>query len=764
MPRLGAWFGLAFFLLPTSLAAAPWQPMGPPGSDVRTIVLSDWNETSLLYAGTRSGGIYVSDDQGHTWTTINQGLPTDPVVGGYQTVNGLTVQGPSKAVDPRMFACTNKGLYLTNDFATWQMFSGPPGVSLTNLRLYADWADGNRLVLQNQSGVFVHELVNSVRTWVKPGGMPGFPVHELERAPGDPQVYYAVTGGVPHVYRSGDNVESWVDQGLLPGITLRDLAVDAADPNRLYVSTDTGCWLSTNGGVSFTSMAAGPDPQVYQFMNLNGAVLALGRGQVLINEPNPDVFQEVSAFPHTRVGVALQSQTELFFASDMGVLAGTWSGAAFTEGPVLRATGMNNACVTAIVPVPNSNVIYVATGLVFDAGVYRSDDGGTTWEQRAQGLTNPDVRCLSVFPGNPDISYAGTADAVNDTGEDGSIFKTQDGGRTWTNVGATLPFTGAKQILVTQVHPTNPDIVLVSVQGIGGGIFRTEDGGASWTRTSAGLESMPVQPAWCASPPLQHCPEWTFWANDFHDYYAMLSMGVDPANPTRVFLGSGGCWGGPYRSTDGGVTWVRRAEGYMEIDSEVEQPAGEGTVESWFPVHLELWDMDVAPWNPNRIFATGGRGQFTSADQFGLIYTSGDGGNNWTIVHENTRSDYFSAPTSGMAMHAGRPHELYVSARDGVHVSTDEGSTWSKMNDGLSPAGLLAQNISFDDDDPNRLYIGTINSGLWTRQLEPVSVRLTHLEAARQGNDVVLRWGVAEAVDHAGFHVDREAAGHRERL
>ena len=110
MPRPGAWFGLAFFLLPNSLAAAPWQPTGPPGADVRTVVLS--NESNILYAGTRSGGVYVSDDQGQTWATMNQGLPADPVVGGFQSVNGLTVLGPSS---PRMFACTNKGLYLTTD-------------------------------------------------------------------------------------------------------------------------------------------------------------------------------------------------------------------------------------------------------------------------------------------------------------------------------------------------------------------------------------------------------------------------------------------------------------------------------------------------------------------------------------------------------------------------------------------------------------------------------------------------------------------------
>src|SRR5262245_60651137 len=114
MPRPGAWFGLAFFLLPASLAAAPWQPMGPPGADVRTLAVADWNQV-LLYAGTRSGGVYVSNDQGQTWSAINQGLPNDPVIAGFQTVNGLTIQGPTK-IDPVMFACTNKGLYKSDDF------------------------------------------------------------------------------------------------------------------------------------------------------------------------------------------------------------------------------------------------------------------------------------------------------------------------------------------------------------------------------------------------------------------------------------------------------------------------------------------------------------------------------------------------------------------------------------------------------------------------------------------------------------------------
>jgi hypothetical protein len=164
------------------------------------------------------------------------------------------------------------------------------------------------------------------------------------------------------------------------------------------------------------------------------------------------------------------------------------------------------------------------------------------------------------------------------------------------------------------------------------------------------------------------------------------------------------------------------------------------------------------------VFATGGRGQFNSADLFGIMYKSVDGGNTWSIVRENARSDYFSAATSGMALHASRPRELYLSARDGVHVSYDEGAAWSKLNDGLTGGALLAQNISFDADDANRLYVGTVNAGMWAKDLDPVLVRLTHLNAAVSGTGVTITWGVADAVNHAGFYVDREVAGALERL
>ncbi len=70
-----------------------------------------------------------------------------------------------------------------------------------------------------------------------------------------------------------------------------------------------------------------------------------------------------------------------------------------------------------------------------------------------------------------------------------------------------------------------------------------------------------------------------------------------------------------------------------------------------------------------------------------------------------------------------------------------------------------------DPGRPNRLYLSTALDGVWVRDLTPVSVRLTHLEARlNDRGEVEISWGIADAVDHLGFSVDREVYGDRTRL
>jgi photosystem II stability/assembly factor-like uncharacterized protein len=338
-------------------------------------------------------------------------------------------------------------------------------------------------------------------------------------------------------------------------------------------------------------------------------------------------------------------------------------------------------------------------------------------------------------------------------GENGAIFKTTDGGQSWTNMMAGLSHTGPRIIIAILVHPTNPDIVYASVQADEGGIYKSTDGGTTWVKHSTGLESMPSTPG----------------HEEFNGYYAMLSLAFDPGDPETIFIGAGGCWGGTYQSTNGASNWTRHASGFMEYDEKAIKYGelgvnGLGT-DFWFPVHLEMFDMDVDPSDSNHLYSAGARGDYLGADQVGILYESKDGGVNWTLVPESGRSDYFASPTTGLAMHASRPGQVYLSTRDGVKWSNDGGTTWSVLNDGLNGVNQFSRSIAFDSDDGNALYLATAFGGVFTLELPPTAVTLTHLGAAATGRGTVeITWGITDPENHAGFHVDRETGGTRVRL
>ncbi|HET7369842.1 MAG TPA: hypothetical protein VFK45_03275, partial [Gammaproteobacteria bacterium] len=181
-------------------------------------------------------------------------------------------------------------------------------------------------------------------------------------------------------------------------------------------------------------------------------------------------------------------------------------------------------------------------------GVWKTTDGGTTWRALFQDQSVSSIGAIAVAPSDPDIIYVGTGEAAprNDSSFGDGVYKSTDGGRTWTYIGLT----DTRHIGDIYVNPYNPDIVLVAALGhVYGpnaqrGVFRTTDGGRTWhkvlykdARTGA------------------------------------IDLAVDPANPDTVYaamwemhrtpwhLESGGPGSGIYKSTDGGRTW-RHLQGH----------------------------------------------------------------------------------------------------------------------------------------------------------------------------------------------------------
>ena len=232
------------------------------------------------------------------------------------------------------------------------------------------------------------------------------------------------------------------------------------------------------------------------------------------------------------------------------------------------------------------------------AGVYKTTDGGESWTSMTDRYFGGTIGAVAVAPSNPDVVYVGGGEYAirgNVSHGDG-MWKTTDGGRTWTQIGLR----DSRQISRIRVHPTNPDLVWVAVQGhVWGpnperGIFRSTDGGATWTRT--------------------------LFVNDST---GASDLALDPNDPTVLYaafwqahrkpwqLVSGGAGSNLFKSTDGGVTWT-------SLRTKKGLPAG-------------LWGnigVSVSGANGKRVFA------IIEADEGG-VFRSDDAGETWIRTSED---------------------------------------------------------------------------------------------------------------------------------
>ena len=216
-----------------------------------------------------------------------------------------------------------------------------------------------------------------------------------------------------------------------------------------------------------------------QFRSI-GPALATGRIQdVQIDPKNPDVWYVASGF------------------------GGLWKtinrGVTFT--PVFDEGGAFTLCCVAIDP-KDSNVVWLATGentsqrsAHFGDGVYKSIDAGKSW--RRTGLaTSEHIGRILIDPRNSNVVWVAAQGPLFSAGGDRGVFKTTDGGKTWQASLTISADTGANDLAF---DPKNPDIVYASAyqrrravgQLIGGGpeggIYKTTNGGRTWTKLKKGL-------------------------------------------------------------------------------------------------------------------------------------------------------------------------------------------------------------------------------------------------------------------------------------
>jgi len=487
------------------------------------------------------------------------------------------------------------------------------------------------------------------------GGLSWSPIHNgLRRAhidslfmdPGDPQVIYAGVrnGGV---YRTTDGGARWE-------VFTRGLAtIDSDNPSRVLGSPSESSRLYFSNGFGFFRtrfegwITASPSHHVWDFaLNPGGGQSVLFLGQELGSDSNPvrvfwsqegGLTAEALDFPDEppwdgsvllRSGPAgeqylhVLARNGLYSSSDGGrnwtAIYGCRSAAADPQGGLMAACGSSLTRTAdggrswqpmGPLPVEADRVVAVAVSaadsrLIFlgvDDGVFRSADGGGTWEKRNSGLgsdwldleTHPfvpsglylqDGDCVSRREATPlyrsldggsswgvlDVGGCGLAiDADGSTVYRGSGFRSADAGDTW--LGRSPP--GACSSAAISAHPNEPGLLYSAGSQ---SLCVTRDGGRTWeelgalaadwlpadariyfTDTPGRIYAVPFHQMWVSNNGGSYwrmCDEWTSW-NPLTD----ARLAVDPTDDTRLLRATLG--GGVWISTDGCNTWQKNATG-----------------------------------------------------------------------------------------------------------------------------------------------------------------------------------------------------------
>src|ERR1043165_2265087 len=323
------------------------------------------------------------------------------------------------------------------------------------------------------------------------------------------------------------------------------------------------------------------------------------------------------------------------------------------------------------------NVFYIG---VNNGGVWKTTDYGRTWFPIFDDNPTGSIGDIVVSPSNPNVIYVGSGEGLQrpDLSVGDGIYKSIDGGKTWTHLG----FNDAQQIGGMAIDPANENRVFVAVLGhpygpnTERGVYRTLDGGKTLEKVLYKDENT-----------------------------GAVQVTIDSKNPNIIYadLWAGrqgpwenGSWNGPesglFKSTDGGTTWKKLTQGLPTTQQ------GLGRI-----------GFAVAPSDPNRLYAN------VESPGMGGIYRSDDAGESWKLITNDNR--YFGRSSDFAELKVDPKNaDIVYSANVVTWRSTDGAKTWTAFRG--APGGDDYHRIWINPNDPNIILLAvdqgaiiTVNGG-----------------------------------------------------
>src|SRR5450830_73848 len=347
-----------------------------------------------------------------------------------------------------------------------------------------------------------------------------------------------------------------------------------------------------------------------------------------------------------------------------------------------------NVSVLAINP-KTPTTVYASTG----SQVFRSVDGGGTWIALNTSFAGapPAVMALAIDPVTPSTLYAGTYGS--------GIFRSANSGDTWTAVNTWLTMGSEgrgpnENILCLAINPVTPSTLYA---GTLNGVFRSTDSGNIWTTIidRGEVRALVIDPYAPSTLYAGTSGSGVFRSTDSGNHWTAVNTGIatadpahpwvtclaiDPLTPSTLYAGPNGS--GLFRSMDSGDHWTAANTGL-------------GTYE-------QVWSLAINLLTPTTLYA---------GNCYGGVYRSTDSGTNWVAVNPNPSAAPYGQIECPLAIDPLTPSTLYAGTEYGVSRSTDNGTTWSTVNAGIT--GQLVTSLAIDPNIAATLYVGTRNNGIF---------------------------------------------------
>lgn len=375
--------------------------------------------------------------------------------------------------------------------------------------------------------------------------------------------------------------------------------------------------------------------------------------------------------------------------------------------------GMSGRIASIDVDPTDDNRIYAGAA---SGGLWRSENGGQSWQCIFNNEDVASVGCVKIDPSNPDIIWLGTGEGNprNSQTSGRGIYKSIDGGKTWKLMGLT----GTMNIHRVIVDPRNSDVVYVAAIGVAWGdsaergVFKTTDGGQTWSKIlfvneKTGAADLVIDPK---NPNKLIAAMWEYrrwpwfftsggagsglyvtydggknWekrnSNDGlpEGELGRIGVAIAPSSPDIVYaLVENKAKNALYRSNDGGQKWMRVSD---------DENIGNR------PFYYS--DIYVSPTNANTIYSL-----------WTILTMSDDGGRSWRSI-----APYSSVHPDHHAFWVGKDPNYLIEGNDGgLNISRDGGNTW-RFVENLPLAQYY--HIRVDNELPYNVYGGMQDNGSW---------------------------------------------------